>query len=153
MKGINHVFPRLVLWDQNFSFRVRLFHWKLLLKKYFSKNNLRKNILQKKEKKREIKIRKIFFSFQIRKIFYRKMILFSVDQENIFSWPLIFRETNTRKCWKYFSESYFQWNKRTLNSQKFYEEFGGLEAQIRNVVGVWDFDLISDLRGFWWERH
>ena len=30
------------------------------------------------------KIRKIFF-FQIRKTFYKKMILFSVDQKNVFN--------------------------------------------------------------------
>ena len=56
----------------------------------------------------------MFFPFQIRKTFYRKMVLFSVDQKNIFSWSLIFRETNIRKCWKYFFVNYFQWNKRTL---------------------------------------
>ena len=45
-----------------------------------------KNILPKKKReKREIKIRKIFFPFQIRKIFYKKMILFLVEQKNIFN--------------------------------------------------------------------
>ena len=39
----------------------------------------------KKKEKREIKIRKMFSPFQIRKTFYRKMALFSVDHENIFS--------------------------------------------------------------------
>ena len=34
---------------------------------------------KKKREKREIKIRKMFSPFQIRKIFYRKMTLFSVD--------------------------------------------------------------------------
>ena len=49
------------------------------------KNDLQKKILPKKNReKREIKIRKIFFSFQIRKIFYRKIILFSIDKK-IFS--------------------------------------------------------------------
>ena len=58
----------------------------------------------KKREKREIKIRKIFFPFQIRKTFYRKMALFSVDHlffvkqtpenaENIFL-KVIFSETN-----------------------------------------------------------
>ena len=99
-----------------FYFRVRLFHWKWLSGKYFSKNDLREKYLRKKKReKREIKIRKMFFTFQIRKTFYRKMTLFSVDQENIFSWLLIFRESNTRKCWKHFPESHFQWNNRTLN--------------------------------------
>ena len=96
-----------------------MFHWKWLLRKYFSKNDLRENILRKKKEKREIKIRKIFFPFQIRKTFYRKMTLFSVDQENIFSWPLIFRETNNQKYWKYFPESHFQLNKRTPNMKFF----------------------------------
>ena len=90
-----------------------MFYWKWLLGKYFSKNDLQENILRKK-KKREIKIHKMFFPFQIRKTFYRKMTLFSVDQENIFNWPLIFRETNTRKYWKYFLVSHFQWNKQKL---------------------------------------
>ena len=59
---------------------------------------------KKKREKREIKIRKMFFPFQIRKIFYRNMILFSVDHlfsvkqtlknvENIFL-KVIFSETN-----------------------------------------------------------
>ena len=65
---------------------------------------------KKKEKK---KIRKMFYIFQIRKIFYRKMVWFSVDQKNIFRWPLIFRKTNTRKYWKYFPVNHFQWNKWT----------------------------------------
>ena len=96
--------------------RLRLFYGKSLSGKCFSENDLRENILWKKRReKREIKIRKMFSPFQIRKTFYRKMALFSVDQENIFSWPLIFRETNTRKCWKHFPESHFQWNKRTRN--------------------------------------
>ena len=47
------------------------------MKKHFTK--------RKKREKREIKIRKIFSPFQIRKTFYRKMALFLVDQENIFS--------------------------------------------------------------------
>ena len=43
------------------------------------KNDLRKNILRKiKKEKREIKIRKMSFLFQIRKIFYEKMTLFSI---------------------------------------------------------------------------
>ena len=44
-----------------------------------------KTFYGKKEEKKEIKIRKMFSPFQIRKIFYRKITLFSVDQENIFS--------------------------------------------------------------------
>ena len=52
---------------------------------------------EKKREKKEIKTRKMFSLFQIRKIFYRKITLFSVDQENVFSWSFIFRETNTQK--------------------------------------------------------
>ena len=44
-----------------------------------------KHFTKKKKEKREIKIHKMFSPFQIRKTFYRKMALFSVDQENIFS--------------------------------------------------------------------
>ena len=61
----------------------------------FTENDFQKNIFRKmtygkifyrkKRKKRVIKIRKMFSPFQIRKIFYRKMALFSVDQKNIFS--------------------------------------------------------------------
>ena len=89
-------------------FRLRLVRVKWFIEKYFSKNDLRKNILRKKREKKEIKTRKMFSPFQIRKTFYRKMALFSVHHENVFSWPLIFRETNTRKCWKYFPISHFQ---------------------------------------------
>ena len=59
------------------------------MKKYFT---------EKKREKREIKIHKIFVHFQIRKIFYRKMTLFSVDQKNIFNLLLIFRKINIQKC-------------------------------------------------------
>ena len=44
-----------------------------------------KHFTKKKKEKREIKICKMFCPFQIRKTFYKKMALFSVDQENIFS--------------------------------------------------------------------
>ena len=83
---------------------------KMFFEKWFTGKHFTKN----KEKK-EIKTCKMFSPFQIRKTFYRKMAWFSVDQENVFRWPLIFRETNTRKCWKHFPVSHFQWNKRTLN--------------------------------------
>ena len=89
---------------------------KMTFRKMFSGKWLTgKHFTKKKREKREIKIRKMFSPFQIRKTFYRKMALFSVDQENVFSWPLIFRETNTQKYWKYFPVSHFQWNKRTLS--------------------------------------
>ena len=42
-------------------------------------------IFYKKKDEREIKICKMSFPFQIRKIFYEKMTLFSVDQKNIFN--------------------------------------------------------------------
>ena len=67
---------------------------------------------KKKKKKKHVKC---FTFFKSVTHFTKKMAWFSVDQENIFRWLLIFRETNTRKCWKHFSVSYFQWNKRTLN--------------------------------------
>ena len=76
--------------------RFRLIRVKRLTEKYFLENDLRKNIF-----------RKMFYEFEIRKTFYRKMSWFSVDQENIFRWPLIFRETNTRKSEKYFSVNHF----------------------------------------------
>ena len=38
-----------------------------------------KTFYEKKREKREIKIRKMFSPFQIRKTFYRKMALFSID--------------------------------------------------------------------------
>ena len=44
-----------------------------------------KTFYEKKREKRKIKIRKMFFPFQIRKTFYKKIALFSVDQVNIFS--------------------------------------------------------------------
>ena len=72
----------------------------VLLKVIFKKNIFRKMIYEKifYRKKREKK------NIQIRKTFYRKIILFSVDQKNIFNWSLNFREINTRK---YFSKNYF----------------------------------------------
>ena len=104
------------IWSQaeenDIILRLRLFHEKSFSEKYFSENDLRENILRKKKEKK--KTRKMFYIFQIRKTFYRKMAWFSVDQENVFRWPLIFRETNIRKCWKYFPVSHFQWNKRIL---------------------------------------
>ena len=48
------------------------------------KNNLEKNILRK-NKRKKIKIRKIFFPLQIRKIFYEKIVLFSIDKKIIFN--------------------------------------------------------------------
>ena len=94
--------------------RLRLFHGKSFSEKCFSENDLRKNILREKKREKK-KIRKMFYIFQIRKTFYRKIAWFSVDQENVFRWPLIFREINTRKYWKHFPVSHFQWNKRTLS--------------------------------------
>ena len=82
---------------------------KRFTEKYFSENDLRKN------KKKIFFFRKMFYWFEIRKTFYRKIAWFFVDQENIFRWLLIFRKINTRKSEKYFSISHFQWNKRTSN--------------------------------------
>ena len=61
------------------TFRLRLFHGKSLSGQCFPENDLRKNILRKKRERRKIKIRKMFSPFQIRKTFYRKMALFSID--------------------------------------------------------------------------
>ena len=49
----------------------RLFYGKSLSEKCFLENDLRENILR--EKKERKKTRKMFYIFQIRKTFYRKM--------------------------------------------------------------------------------
>ena len=50
------------------------------------KNDLREKFLQKnKREKRKIKICKMFCPLQIRKTFYKKMLLFLINQKNIFN--------------------------------------------------------------------
>ena len=61
-------------------------------KNVFPENDLRKNILQKK--KREKKTRKMFYIFQIRKTFYRKMAYFQLTRK-IFSVDHLFSAKQT----------------------------------------------------------
>ena len=79
---------------------------------------------------------KLFLFFFRKMFYYRKMVWFSVDQENIFRWPLIFHKINIRKFEKYFAVSYFQWNKRTLG-----EVSPGVMRGLRRKLGFAIFCL------------
>ena len=104
------------------------------------------------KKKKIFFFRKMFYGFEIRKTFYRKMAWFFVDQENIFRWPLIFHETNIRKSEKHFLVSHFQWNKRTHSVKSFSEIVQNCESlSVSFLNSVWVGIVPPKVELFCWQ--